>query len=75
MHGNVSEWCQDRYGAYPDGARVDYVGPAVGNRRVQRGGGLDDVTELRSTNRSGVSPSYDLGVDTGFRIVLSRARS
>jgi len=75
MHGNVSEWCQDRYGAYPDGVRVDYVGPEVGNRRVQRGGGLDDVTELRSTNRSGVSPSYDLGIDTGFRIVLSRARS
>jgi formylglycine-generating enzyme required for sulfatase activity len=74
MQGNVSEWCQDRYGAYPDGARVDYVGPAVGNRRVQCGGGLDDVTELRSTNRSGVSPSYDLGVDTGFRIVLGRAR-
>jgi len=74
MHGNVSEWCQDRYGAYPDGTRVDYVGPSAGNRRVQRGGGLDDVTELRSTNRSGVSPSYDLGIDTGFRIVLSRAR-
>jgi formylglycine-generating enzyme required for sulfatase activity len=75
MHGNVSEWCQDRYGSYPDAARVDYAGPEVGNRRVQRGGGVDEASELRSTNRTGVSPSYDLSNDTGFRIVLGGTTS
>ena len=74
-YGNVAEWCQDRYGPYPGGTRVDYLGPEVGNRRVQRGGGLDDAIELRSTNRTGVAPNYDLGDDTGFRIVLGRPRS
>jgi RNA polymerase sigma factor (sigma-70 family) len=38
MHGNVYQWCQDRYGAHPQKAVVDPQGPATGKGRVMRGG-------------------------------------
>ncbi len=38
MHGNVSEWCADRYGPYGSAAESDPVGPEEGNERVLRGG-------------------------------------
>ena len=38
MHGNVSEWCADRYGSYGSAAESNPEGPAEGNERVLRGG-------------------------------------
>lgn len=39
MHGNVWEWCWDRYGSYPEGAATDPVGVSKDEeRRVVRGG-------------------------------------
>ncbi len=38
MHGNVSEWCADRYGEYGNAAESDPEGPAEGNQRILRGG-------------------------------------
>jgi formylglycine-generating enzyme required for sulfatase activity len=38
MHGNVREWCADRYGGYPKGTVSDPFGTASGDRRMLRGG-------------------------------------
>ena len=38
MHGNVWQWCQDRYGDYPQNEVVDPQGPEKGALRVLRGG-------------------------------------
>jgi formylglycine-generating enzyme required for sulfatase activity len=38
MHGNVEEWCQDRFGNYPQNDVVDSQGADTGQYRVLRGG-------------------------------------
>ena len=41
MTGNVSEWCEDRYGAYQLSTLPDPCGPDTGAYRVVRGGSYD----------------------------------
>ena len=39
MHGNVWEWCEDKYGAYPTGSVTNPTGPETRSlHRVYRGG-------------------------------------
>jgi len=62
MHTNVSEWCLDWHGIYPEQAQVDPVGPKHGWFKIVRGGCLD-YTQLdqpyysRQEKRSYTRPS------------------
>ena len=69
MHGNVWEWCEDRYAKYPDGAVMDPKGPAKGEDRVLRGGSFyGDGSIARSSGRNGVTPTARVGSGVGFRL-------
>ena len=72
MHGNVWEWCLDRWSeSLPGGSVTDPRGPTTGSFRVLRGGGWRDYGGYgRSAYRSSGTPdnwSYDIG----FRPVLA----
>jgi len=41
MHGNVSEWCWDRFGAYTPSGVVDPTGSDDDSRRIHRGGSFN----------------------------------
>jgi formylglycine-generating enzyme required for sulfatase activity len=68
MHGNVWEWCEDRYAAYPEGTVIDPKGPATGEYRVLRGGSFYlNVSRTRSSNRNDYSPTTR-DFDDGLRL-------
>ncbi|MBN1441396.1 MAG: formylglycine-generating enzyme family protein, partial [Planctomycetes bacterium] len=68
MSGNVWEWCQDSYGAYPVGPVVDPAGSPTGAYRVIRGGSLNNGPRYcRSAYRGGIYP-WRRGNDLGFRL-------
>ena len=70
MHGNVWEWCQDRAGAYPNGAVTDPMGPLFESARVARGGSYGhDSRHCRSATRFFNAPSARCD-DGGFRVVV-----
>lgn len=67
MHGNVCEWCLDRYGDYPKGGVIDPEGASGGT--VRGGSSFNLARKCRSATRY----SYTSGTrerDTGFRIAL-----
>lgn len=68
MHGNVLEWCQDRYGTYPARHLTDPKGPSTGGFRVLRGGSwLSRPSRVRSACRMGQYPSARQD-HIGFRV-------
>ena len=68
MHGNVYEWCLDRYGTYP-GTVIDPKGAVSGKYYVLRGGcwSLDAFT-CRSAFRYHYANSTDRDNYLGFRL-------
>ena len=69
MHGNVSEWCWDYYGAYDLSDPEDPNGPASGTRHVYRGGGWNDFAKnMRSAYRA-AGPEYMKSSSLGVRLV------
>jgi formylglycine-generating enzyme required for sulfatase activity len=71
MIGNLEEWCQDWFGAYPAGSVTDPQGAASGSSRVIRGGSwLDFASHCRSADRIPFPPSNGLN-KFGFRVVLA----
>ena len=73
MHGNVSEWCSDRYDQTLSGG-TDPVGPSASKRgRVNRGGGWNcPPSSCRSAFRYEYDPSRRLGY-LGFRVARSQS--
>ena len=70
MHGNVWEWCADRYGTYPTTAQTNPTGTTTGSSRVIRGGCWSDYAQnCRSACRYSTGP-YNHGSIIGFRVVL-----
>ncbi|MBW2193189.1 MAG: formylglycine-generating enzyme family protein, partial [Deltaproteobacteria bacterium] len=69
MHGNVSEWCQDWYGGYPQGYVTDPAGPSNGIGRVHRGGSWRrSAMGCRSAQRFKDGPAWKYHF-LGFRLV------
>ena len=72
MHGNVEEWCSDRFSGNLSGG-VDPVGPNGGSFRVSRGGGWWSNPGLcRSAFRGYLVPSIR-NHDLGFRVARSQS--
>ncbi len=72
MHGNVWEWCHDKFGEYPKGSKkvVDPIGPETGSRRVRRGGAWNEPAKnCRSACRNFVTPTLHRDY-IGFRLAL-----
>jgi formylglycine-generating enzyme required for sulfatase activity len=71
MHGNVAEWCQDRYGPYPGGIALDPQGPTTGSNRIGRGcPWFRTGANYRSAWRNAAPPDI-IGDAVGFRVVLA----
>jgi formylglycine-generating enzyme required for sulfatase activity len=74
MIGNVGEWCQDWYGAYPAGSVIDPQGPVAGPYpyRVIRGGYWYNGAEYcRQEAREYDTPGGQNVESVGFRVLLA----
>jgi len=74
MHGNVAEWCQDRYGTYLPNTLTDPTGPPEGAYQVIRGGAWRNGARLcRSAARTKGPPNVKSDM-LGFRLVRNELR-
>ena len=71
MHGNVWEWCEDIYGAYPAGAVTDPKGLATGTSHVLRGGSFFDFGSRARSSFRFVSAPTNRNNLFGFRLVMT----
>ena len=70
MHGNVWEWCEDRYAPCGRGPEKDPTGPGSGEVRVLRGGSWDARSGACRSAARGESNSWNEWADYGCRVCL-----
>ena len=71
MTGNVSEWCQDRYGEYSGSIQLNPNGAYSGSYRVYRGGCCTNFARYcRVSDRDYDKPGYG-DSHRGFRLAMS----
>jgi len=71
MTGNVSEWCQDIYGAYQLSTTPNPQGPDTGSYRIVRGGSYDECeANSHLSVRHWYAPETTAGY-IGFRVALT----
>lgn len=66
LHGNVPEWCWDRYDPeyYQRSPAVDPPGSPHGQQRVFRGGSASNrVTQTSAAERAALGGSYGASID------------
>jgi len=74
MHGNVREWCSDRFGEYPAIRVTDPQGPHKGEVRVLRvGSWFNNSKYCRAAFRGGNDPGY-CSNNNGFRVIFALDR-
>ena len=73
MHGNVAQWCQDRFGRYALNDTFDPQGPDKGGTHLLRGGSWDDgPSRCRSACRAWDSADKRGTGTFGLRLCFSR---
>jgi formylglycine-generating enzyme required for sulfatase activity len=72
MHGNVCQWCEDWFDAdtYMESARVDPVGPHIGECKVLRGGSFIVVSWGCRSRARAYGRHDNRDTDCGFRVVM-----
>ncbi len=74
MHGNVWEWCADRYGSYPSESVKNPPGASSGSYRVARGGSwFSPACQCRSARRNRHPPNNN-SHGLGLRVALVPVR-
>ncbi len=71
MTGNVSEWCQDRYGTYNLSTKPNPCGPDTGSFRIVRGSSYDEcIANSHLSMRRWYLPETSVGY-VGLRVALT----
>ncbi len=76
MHGNVWEWCDDRYGDYSSEPVTNPTGATDGTSRVLRGGSwCSSARSTRSASRYFNTPEFSDYSHFGFRFALGQTEA
>jgi formylglycine-generating enzyme required for sulfatase activity len=70
MHGNVWEWCRDKYGTYSAAETIDREGRQEETRVARGGSWADPVRALRAANRIALRPEMRT-LYVGFRFAIA----
>lgn len=71
LGGNVAEWTNDWYDAFPTTSKENYTGALEGSRKVVRGGGWNDTVKAMALDARDKKDPLFRSQAIGFRVVYS----